>query len=62
MSASPDIREVAIKEAMKMLKAHRETMIEYLKMRVFVQDWHGVMDAAADIREIDAKLHLLSEI
>lgn len=28
---------------------------EYLKMKVFEMDWHGVMDAACDLRELEAK-------
>lgn len=38
---------------------HRRTMVEYLQMMVDRQDWHGVMDAAADLREIDARLAIL---
>lgn len=41
------------------LKERRAIMITYLKMRVELSDWHGVMDAAADIREIEAQLSLL---
>jgi hypothetical protein len=41
------------------LEKRRELMIEYLKDKVILEDWHGVMDAAADIREIDAKLSVL---
>lgn len=33
----------------------RETMIAYLKLKVEEQDWHGVADAAMDLREIDAE-------
>jgi len=29
-------------------------MIEYLQLKVFLGDWHGVADAAMDIRELDA--------
>ncbi|HEY9546071.1 MAG TPA: hypothetical protein VIR56_08685 [Solimonas sp.] len=32
----------------------------YLQMCVRREDWHGVMDAAADIREIVAKLAVLA--
>lgn len=35
---------------------HRETYIAYLKMKVEEQDWHGVSDAANDLRELDAAL------
>jgi hypothetical protein len=31
-------------------------MREYLLMKIHEEDWHGVMDAAADLREIDVYL------
>lgn len=34
-------------------------MKDYLQMCVRKEDWHGVMDASADIREIVAKLGIL---
>ncbi len=33
----------------------KEVMIEYLLLKVRQQDWHGVSDAAMDIREMEAK-------
>lgn len=38
------------------LKERRDKLILYLKMKVEEEDWHGVADAAMDLREIDAKL------
>ena len=35
-------------------------MIDYLNMKVSLEDWHGVADAAMDLREIDAKLYILN--
>lgn len=35
------------------------TMEAYLELRVSLRDWHGVMDAAADLRELEAKLAAL---
>lgn len=32
----------------------RELLIEYLKLKVNEEDWHGVADAAMDLRELDA--------
>lgn len=37
-------------------------MVEYLTLKVSEEDWHGVADAAMDLREIDAKLGLLEEL
>lgn len=36
-------------------------MIEYLKVKVEEQDWHGVADAAMDLREIEIELKLNKE-
>lgn len=33
-----------------------EYLIQYLKMKVDEKDWHGVSDAANDIRVLEAKL------
>lgn len=48
-------REVALRE-------QREQMIGYLLLKVKANDFHGVADAAMDIREIDAKLEVLAEL
>jgi hypothetical protein len=36
-----------------------EVMEAYLRIRMEMRDWHGVMDAAADLRELEAKLQTL---
>lgn len=41
------------------LADQRRHMINYLNMKVQVQDWHAVADAAMDLREIDAKQSVL---
>ena len=38
------------------LRKNRRIIIDYLYILVAEEDWHGVMDAAADLREIDAEL------
>lgn len=36
---------------------HRRTvLIAYMKTAIDEQDWHGVSDAANDIREVDAEI------
>lgn len=32
----------------------RRILIEYLRMKAESEDWHGVADAACDLRELDA--------
>ena len=49
----------AIEPGAKQLESDLVLMKGYLQMCVRKEDWHGVMDAAADIREIVAKLFML---
>jgi hypothetical protein len=39
--------------------ARRATMVAYLRMKVDEEDWHGVADAATDLREIEVELREL---
>ena len=48
-------------ETIPKLESFKEGLIEYLKLKVEQADWHGVSDAANDIREIEAKLSVLRE-
>lgn len=41
------------------LDRRRVTTIDDLQSKLDAEDWHGVADAAMDLREIDAMLHLL---
>ena len=34
---------------------HRRRLIEYLESKVALADWHGVSDAANDLRELEAE-------
>lgn len=36
-------------------KERREALVAYLRMKVEEEDWHGVADAAMDLRELDAE-------
>lgn len=47
-------------EANDRMRAEVATLRTYLTQRMARGDWHGVMDAAADIREIEAGLQILS--
>lgn len=40
------------------LQQRREIFLAYLNDRVKTEDWHGVMDAAADLREIDVAIKI----
>jgi hypothetical protein len=37
-------------------------MITYLLSKVEVADWHGVADAAMDLREIEVQIRILKEL
>jgi hypothetical protein len=43
------------------LRRRIELMVEYLKMRVTMADWHGVRDAAADIEQLMAQLEVVEK-
>ena len=38
-----------------------ELMIAYLKLRLELRDYHGVMDAAADLRELEVELRMIRQ-
>jgi hypothetical protein len=44
------------------LELRRANYIAYIEFRLQDRDWHGVMDAAADLREIDTELRVLREV
>lgn len=55
MPKSPEQREHE-------LLSRRTLLTQYLLECVRIEDWHGVMDAAADLRETDSELRMLREM
>jgi hypothetical protein len=51
-----------IEESVLSLSKQLDRMKSYLLLKFEVSDWHGVADAAMDIREIEAKLSVLKNI
>lgn len=51
-----------IEETQVSLSKQLERMKSYLLLKFEVADWHGVADAAMDIREIEAKLNILKQL
>lgn len=49
-------------ELVQLYTRRRSAMIAYLALKVEEQDWHGVADAAMDLRDIDAALAALEEL
>ena len=45
---------------LEQLEQRRASMINYLKLKIEEEDWHGVADAAMDLREIEAKIEMVS--
>jgi len=46
----------------KALESELTLMERYLELKRVQRDWHGVADAAMDIRELEAKLKVLREL
>lgn len=40
---------------------HHAVLVAYLKAKVDIADWHGVSDAANDLRELEAKKKAIDE-
>lgn len=62
IQSKPVSERRSVEVAIGILKGDREIMIMYLKMKTLEEDWHGVCDAANDIRVIEAKLEALKRI
>jgi hypothetical protein len=45
----------------KAVLEYRSALVMYLQHKVLVEDWHGVSDAANDLREVDAHLRGIRE-
>lgn len=48
--------------ALQALAERKLTMTNYLHMKVQEQDWHGVADAAMDLRDIEAAVAVWNEV
>ena len=51
----------SLEDRIAKLNKRFEGMQSYLLLKNDEQDWHGVMDASADIRELLAELQVLEE-
>jgi hypothetical protein len=56
------MKQINLQDLQCELIKEKEGMVQYLLLKVKKEDWHGVADAAMDIREIDAKLLTISTI
>lgn len=55
---NPATLEHKIRSTKEQLASHEAYMIQKIKAR----DWHGVADAAMDIREFEAELKVLEDV
>jgi len=51
-----------ISTRIKELETSKSEMVSYLKLKIVLQDWHAVMDASCDIREIETELKVLNRL
>jgi hypothetical protein len=56
-----ELNEQLTRELSKLIK-QKQGMVEYLELKLSQEDWHGVADAAMDIREIVSKSTAICEI
>jgi hypothetical protein len=50
---------VNLLELKQTLSEEREALLVYLLAKYHSSDWHGVQDAASDLRDIDCQLQIL---
>ena len=48
-----------IESELKNLQLKRVLLVDYLKLKLEDEDWHGVEDAGSDLRDLDAKIETL---
>lgn len=56
MAIVPSDLPSAAEDRLKRLKFNRLRMVEYLKLKMEEEDWHGVQDAGSDLRDIESEI------
>ena len=51
-----------LKKRLKKLSKQKRTMVRYLKEKLKNEDWHGVQDAASDLRDIEAAVEAFESL
>lgn len=54
--------KIHLREEYDRLLKRKHGMVEYLNLKTSQEDWHGVADAAMDIREIESKIKTIDDI
>jgi hypothetical protein len=55
-----ELKQELVQQLQKLLK-QKQGMVDYLHLKLSQEDWHGVADAAMDIREIVSRSMAISE-
>lgn len=48
-----------IDERIAQLQEHRKVYVDYMRLKLEEEDWHGVSDCANDLRELDREIEVL---
>lgn len=63
LASSASLSEVSLSQLLTtrliILETNKERMMDYLDMKREDQDWHGVQDAASDIRDLESQINEL---
>lgn len=51
-----------VDERIKTLELAKDNLKEYMLIKMNDEDWHGVADAAMDLREIETELRVLEDL
>lgn len=56
------VKRIDIKEKLDQLNDRKIVMVAYLEQKMDEEDWHGVQDAASDLRDIESEIKAWKEI
>lgn len=56
------MNRIKIKQQIDKLEAKIHLLTQYLRLKLEEEDWHGVEDAASDIRDVVAQINVLTEL
>ncbi len=59
MAINQGMRQQPIRDRLVVLRLQVDTWKKYLQMNVDMCNWHGVEDAASDIRDFEAEIKAL---
>lgn len=56
MSKRVLLEDMSPEDQVRFLKFHMETLRDYSDQKMLLSDYHGVMDAAADLRDCEQRI------